>query len=335
MVNYFKSNNHKRGLRMPAPLLFTLLAQSVETPASLQAEKINRLFSEFNVAAAGMLLLIIGLVTYICIRFRYKPGNLTEPMQTKGNNKLEVAMIVFPALLLAYFCYETIITQKEVLPDVVEGRKPDVIITAHQWWWEAEYPGTNAITANEVHLPVGKHLLIELRSADVIHSWWVPALGNKMDVIPGKSNYLWLDIQKVGDYKGACSEFCGAQHAWMRIHVIAQNVTDFNNWQSLNEKDAGLVKDSLALIGENLFSSKSCAGCHAIRGTNATSHIGPDLTHIGSRNEMLTGIMKVNEPNLSQWISHAQKIKPGANMPDFTYDADSIKAIAHYLFQLK
>jgi cytochrome c oxidase subunit 2 len=320
---------------MHACALIISLNSSVENPASIQAEKINRLFNAFNIAAAGMLMLVIFLVTYICIRFRQRQGDTSEPIQTKSNNKLEAAMIAFPALLLAYFFYQTIITQKEVLPDVAAGKTPDVIITGHQWWWEAEYPGTKVVTANEVHLPVGRHLLIELRSADVIHSWWVPELGNKVDLIPGKKNYLWLDIKKQGLYSGSCSEFCGAQHAWMRIKVMAQNDSDFKSWLSVNAKDALQPADSLAIKGAHLFSENTCADCHSIRGSNAMSHIGPDLTHLGSRQELLTGIISVNEANLSNWIAHAQKIKPGSKMPNFSYNSDSIKAIAHYLFQLK
>jgi cytochrome c oxidase subunit II len=186
-----------------------------------------------------------------------------------------------------------------------------------------------------VHLPVGKHLLMEMRSADVIHDWWVPELGNKMDLVPKMNNYLWLDINKPGDYIGACSEFCGAQHAWMRINVIAENEHDFENWLAQNSKDAIKPKDSLSIKGAEIFQTQTCASCHRIQGTVATSNIGPDLTHIGSRAELLTGLMKNNEENLYKWISHPQEVKPGAHMPDFKYGKDSVNAIVHYLTQLK
>jgi cytochrome c oxidase subunit 2 len=312
-----------------------MLLQYVAHPASQQAEKIDTLLHSFNIAAASMLLLVIFLVTYICIKFRHKKGDDAEPAQTTGNNKLEALMIGVPLLLLGYFFYETVVTIKEISPSLDAARKPDVIITGHQWWWEVAYPAANMVTANEVHLPVGKQILLELRSDDVIHDWWVPALGNKMDMIPNMKNYLWVNINKPGNYIGACSEFCGAQHAWMRINVVAQSTKDYNDWLMANTKNAAQPTDSLAIAGKNLFQSKTCAGCHRIEGTSAVAMVGPDLTHLASRQLLLTGLLSTNESNIYSWINHPQKIKPGANMPDFLLEKDSIKAIAHYLSQLK
>ncbi|MGH2647482.1 MAG: cytochrome c oxidase subunit II [Ginsengibacter sp.] len=316
-------------------LLKIYLLQSITNPASQQAERINHLFNSFNIAAAGMLLLVSFLVVYICIKFRAKKDDSSEPVQTKGNNKLEAVMIGMPALLLAYFFYQTVTIEKFVAPHVNKSMQPDVIITGHQWWWEVEYPASKVVTANEVHLPVGKHLLMEMRSADVIHDWWVPELGNKMDLVPNMNNYLWLDINKPGNYIGACSEFCGAQHAWMRINVIAQTQDNFNNWLTANQSNAVIPPDTLAITGEKLFQEKTCANCHRIQGTAANAIVGPDLSHIGSRQEILTGLLKNNEGNLYKWINHPQEIKPGAHMPDFILDKDSVMAIAHYLSGLK
>lgn len=282
-----------------------------------------------------MLLLVTFLVIFICIKYREKSGDTTEPKQVKGNNILEAFMIGVPTLLLAYFFYQTIVIEKAVAPNIDKSRQPDVIITGHQWWWGVEYPGSGVITANEVHLPVGKHLLLELRSADVIHDWWVPQLGNKMDLIPKVTNHLWLDINTPGSYIGACSEFCGAQHAWMRIKVIAQSQSDFNTWLASNTSNGHAPQDSLALTGEKLFQEKTCASCHRVQGTDAVAMVGPDLTHLGSRKEILTGLLENNQENLYNWINHPQEIKPGAHMPDFILDKDSVAAIAHYLTQLK
>ncbi len=309
--------------------------QSVENPASQQADRINRLFNYFNIAAAGMLILVIFLIVYICIKFKQKKDDTDEPLQTSKNTKLEAAMIGIPTLLLAFFFYQTITTMNAVSPDVPKGRHPDVIITGHQWWWEVDYPNANVMAANEVHLPVGKQLLMEMRSADVIHDWWVPQLGNKIDLVPGRSNYLWLNIQKPGTYIGACSEFCGAQHAWMRINVIAQTESDFNKWLAANKEDAVQPTGELAIKGSELVQSKSCASCHRIIGTAATSNVGPDLTHLASRQTLLTGLMKNNKNTLFKWISDPQEVKPGAHMPDFNMDQDSVKAIVSYLEELK
>ena len=184
-----------------------------------------------------MLLLVIGLVVIICWRYR-ATGDPSEGSQNTGNNVLEAMMIGIPALLLGWFFFQSGGIARAIAPAGETTAKPDVIITGHQWWWEVAYPGHDVITANEVHLPVGKHLLMEMRSGDVIHDWWVPALGNKTDLVPGNKTYLSLDIVKPGDYSGACSEFCGAQHAWMRIRVVAQLPEDFAIWLAANAKPA-------------------------------------------------------------------------------------------------
>ena len=312
-----------------------ILLQSVENPASQQADRINRLFNYFNIAAAGMLLLVIFLIVYICIKFSRKKSDTDEPVQTSHSKMLEGAMIGGPVLILIFFFYQTLTVMNAVSPAVPKDRQPDIVITGHQWWWEVDYPGSNVVTANEVHLPVGKRLLMQMRSADVIHDWWVPELGNKMDLVPNQSNYLWLDINKPGKYIGACSEFCGAQHAWMRINVIAQDENDFNKWLAENAKAAVAPTDSLALKGAELFQSKTCGSCHRIQGTAATSNVGPDLTHLASRQTLLTGLLENNKSNLFKWINHPQQIKPGAHMPDFNFNKDTVTAIVHYLNQLK
>lgn len=313
----------------------TILLQSVENPASVEAEKINRVFNYFNIAAACMLLLVGFLIAYICIKFARKKTDNDEPIRTSGNKKLEALMIGVPTLLLAFFFYETVTTINAVAPHVEKESQPDVIITGHQWWWEVEYPASKVVTANEVHLPVGKPLLMEMRAADVIHDWWVPELGNKIDVVPGKINYLTLNINKPGHYMGTCSEFCGAQHAWMRINVIAQSPQDFQKWISENKKSAVKPSDTLAMEGAELFQSKTCATCHRIQGTSAAGIAGPDLTHLASRKQLLTGLLENNSANLMKWVSHPQKVKPGAHMPDFKFQKDSLNAIVHYLAQLK
>ena len=309
--------------------------QSVLNPSSTQADKIYRLFNYFNIAAGCLLFAIIFMVFYICIKFRRKAGDTEDPVQAQGNKKVEAAMIGISVLLLAFFFYHTLNTMAEVSPPVEAGRQPDVIITGHQWWWEVEYPGMNVVAANEVHLPVGKNLLMEMRSADVIHDWWVPELGNKMDLVPNNKVYIWLDIHKPGTYNGACSEFCGAQHAWMRIKVIAQEENDFTQWLIENAKDAKKPKDSLAVTGAAIFQRSSCAGCHRIQGTLANANVGPDLTHLASRDLLLTGLMNNNQENLFKWVSQPQQVKPGAHMPDFKLNEDTVKAIVHYLNQLK
>jgi len=308
-------------------------AQSIFDSATPQAEKINRLSYGFITAAIGVLLLVAVLTVYITIKFRSKTNTL-EPRQITGNRKLEIAMVGFPAVLVIVFFFWSLNTMNAVNPDR-GNHKPDVIITGHQWWWEAVYPGSKVIIANEIHLPTGKKLLLQLNSADLIHDWWVPSFGAKMDMIPGMDNYLWVTINKPGIYEGTCSEFCGQQHAWMRIMVVAQSPADYNTWLLAHEVKAAVPIDILAKAGEALFMKASCSSCHSIQGTVGGGMEGPNLTHFASRQTMLSGMMDNNPQNVEKWLTDPQKIKPGAHMPRFIFSKDSVRAITAYLTLLK
>ena len=307
--------------------------QSIFDAASPQARSIRDLTTGYIVAAMGILLLVVALTIYICIKYRAKPGDKT-PEQKTTKRKLEYVMIGVPFLLVMFFFFWSVRTMSAVLPDQ-GSHKPDIIITGHQWWWEAAYPGTKVVTANEIHLPVGKTILLQLKAGDVIHDWWVPALGGKMDMIPGMNNHLWITIDKPGDYEGACAEFCGQQHAWMRIKVVAQTQAGYSQWLSAHALPAIIPADTLARAGSALFMKASCASCHHIAGTVANGLEGPDLTHFASRKTMLAGLMDNTPDNVTKWITDPQKIKPGAHMPRFIFAADSIKVLTAYLTSLK
>ncbi|WP_428328009.1 cytochrome c oxidase subunit II [Mucilaginibacter sp.] len=314
-------------------LLLINNSQSIFDSASPQAQKINGLDYGFIIAASCILFLIISLTLFITIRYRYKKGS-REPEQTAGNRKLEILMVGIPLILVIGFFFWSLNIMGAILPDR-GNHKPDVIITGHQWWWQATYPGTSINAANEIHLPVGKKILMQLEAADVIHDWWVPSLGGKMDMIPGMHNYLWVTIDKPGIYEGACSEFCGQQHAWMRIRVVAQTLTDYKKWLAEHALNAAKPTDTLAKLGAALFMNASCSSCHSIRGTSANGMQGPDLTHFGSRQTMLTGMMDNTTENINKWLTNPQKVKPGAHMPRFIFGPDSVRALTAYLNQLK
>jgi cytochrome c oxidase subunit 2 len=307
--------------------------QSIFDAASPQAEKINRLSYGFLIAAAGVFLLVVVLTVYITIKFRSKE-NTSEPRQVTGNRKLEIVMVAFPMILVIVFFFWSLNTMNAVNPDR-GNHLPDIVITGHQWWWEAVYPGSAVVSANEIHLPTGRKLLLQLNSADVIHDWWVPSFGAKMDMIPGMDNYLWVTINKPGIYEGTCSEFCGQQHAWMRIMVVAQTPADYNKWLLSHTKNATMPDDSLAFKGEGIFMNSSCSSCHRVQGTMAAGMEGPNLTHFASRQTMLAGMMDNNPENVEKWLTDPQKIKPGAHMPRFIFSKDSVRAITAYLNQLK
>jgi cytochrome c oxidase subunit 2 len=318
---------------MGCPLLLDIHASSIFDAASPQATRIRHLTVEFIIAAAAILLLVVVLTSYISFKYRSKRER-QEPKQITGNRTLEIWMVGIPLALVILFFFRSLATMNAVLPDRA-NHLPDIVITGHQWFWEAAYPGTTVSTANEIHLPVGKKLLMQLNAADVIHDWWVPALGGKMDMIPGMDNYLWLTIDQPGIYEGACSEFCGQQHAWMRIRVIAQSPGDYALGLAREEAGAHVPQDTLARAGAVLFQESTCSSCHRVKGTKAVGMTGPDLTHFGSRKTMLTGMMANDSGNVARWLTDPQLVKPGAHMPRFIFAKDSIRALTAYLKQLQ
>ena len=314
-------------------MTFALTTAFFDT-ASQDSDAIRQLFVYFLWTSAVVLLVVTGLVVYYSLKYRARPGQTDEPEQRHTHKGLEVSILAVVTGVMGLFFFLTIRTMLAI-QDSPAGQEPDLIIIGHQWWWEARYPGSGVVAANEIHIPAGKRLLIELRSADVIHDWWVPALGRKMDAIPGKPNQLWMEARQPGRYLGTCSEFCGAQHAWMRIQVIAQPPTEFADWELAQRQKATLATTNIVKSGEALFQQKTCANCHAIAGTDAQATIGPDLTHLGSRNKLLTGVLKNTPENLGRWLDDPQKIKPGAHMPDFIFTSQEVEALVAYLESLE
>jgi len=311
----------------------SIVGQSIFHPVTSQAEDTYHITNYFIAASSFVLLIVIVLLIYVSIKFRAKPND-QEPKQIKGNKLVETFMIGIPFLLVGVFFYLTAKAMKDINPSA-DNQKPDVIVTGYQWWWQASYPEKNSVTANEIHLPVGKRILLQLKAADVIHDWWVPEFGQKMDMIPGNTNYLWITIKQPGVYEGACSEFCGQQHAWMRIKVIAQYPEQYHQWLDSIAQPALKPTDTVARLGEAIFSKVSCGNCHSIRGTDAKGNSGPDLTHFASRKILLAGLLQNNKKNLYRWLEDPQKVKPGAHMPRFIFKKDTINALVQYISGLK
>ncbi|ESY73727.1 cytochrome C oxidase subunit II [Mesorhizobium sp. LNHC252B00] len=214
-----------------------------------------------------------------------------------------------------------------------------VRITGHQWWWEIRYPGDNPsrmiVTANEIHVPVGEPVKIKLDSPDVIHSFWVPALGGKRDLIPGRPSELTLIADKPGVYRGQCAEFCGYQHAHMAITVIAESREAFDMWRSRQDAAAAAPVGDEERRGQQAFLSTGCALCHTVRGTPANGTIGPDLTHLASRRALAADTLAMTPGALAAWIADPQSTKPGAKMPRVALSADDLNAVATYLGSLE
>jgi cytochrome c oxidase subunit 2 len=211
-------------------------------------------------------------------------------------------------------------------------------VTASQWWWAVQYdsaqPAQIFSVANEIHIPVGQPIRVELSSPDVIHSFWIPQLGGKMDVIPGQSNVTWLQADQPGVYRGQCGEFCGAQHAHMAMRVVADAPPIFAAWKAGQLRAAVPPATPAAQAGQQAFRAH-CAACHAIRGANAGGILGPDLTHLMSRQTIAAGLLTNTPGNLSAWIADSQSLKPGTRMPGMVLPARELTAIVAYLETLQ
>lgn len=217
---------------------------------------------------------------------------------------------------------------------------PEIIVTGHQWWWEIEY-ASNAYdqrfkTANEIHIPVGRAIDIELQSADVIHSFWIPRLHGKEDLIPGQPNLIRIQADQPGTYRGQCAEYCGAQHAHMMLIVVAQPEAEYEAWRAAQLEDSAPPANPDQASGQEQFMDKPCALCHTIRGTDAHGTVGPDLTHIGSRQGLASNMLTNNAANLAAWVTHAQALKPAVAMPNVTqFTGTQLNEIVAYLQSLK
>ena len=279
----------------------TFHATSVFNPQSPQAEEIAKLFY-IDLAIAFAILLIVTILVVIAIfRFRQRPGQV-EPVQDPGNPKLETLWTVVPSVVVVVLLVLTARTMHLVNPPV-GNRTPNVIVTAHQWWWAYHYPQSGVIAANELHLSAGTNWLLGIESADVIHDFWVPDLGAKMDAIPGHPNYLWITPHATGVYLGTCAEYCGAEHALMGIRVVVQSPEDFVRWEQEQLRVPAAPTGAEAELGARLFAEKTCASCHLIAGTSATGHVGPDLTHLADRDTLGAGVLANNVNWLTTKIS--------------------------------
>jgi cytochrome c oxidase subunit 2 len=301
-------------------------------PFSPEAADIAHLFVIVLVICAVILAVVIGMIGYGLIFFRHKPG-AADPPPHFGNRKLEITWTVIPILIVISLFVLTARGMHESDPPAT--REPDLIVTAHQWWWEIHYPHTAAVTANEIHMPVGSQWLVCLQSADVIHDFWVPELARKIDVVPGLTNYLWLQASEPGNYAGTCAEFCGAEHAWMRFSVIAQSPVDYDAWLKTQEETAVSPDTDTAEAGLKLFQTMTCINCHSIRGVSEAGRAAPDLTHLAGRKFVAGGILVNTETNLFRWLKNPQAIKPGCLMPNLKLTDAQAGELADYLEHLK
>lgn len=283
----------------------------------------------------GIFIVTGGLIVYSIWRFRRHEGDqsLQEPPQIYGSNQIEVAWTVIPILIV----FVLIGVSVRVIAGV-ENASPSpagvkLRVVGHQWWWSVNYPQFGVITANEIHVPVspdGKLVTqVQLESVDVAHSFWIPQLAGKTDLIPNRTNFTWIDPKKPGIYYGNCAEYCGTEHANMLLRVIAQPVDDFNRWAT--EQKLSAVEDPNAAKGKQTFLSLSCVNCHAIKGTPSVGKFGPDLTHLMSRMTIGAGVVPLTHQNLRAWVNDPQAIKPGCLMPSMKLTDRELDQVVAYL----
>ena len=319
----------------PVPLLGLLLAgcETAGPRSTLEvvgpvAQAQRDLFMWTYWLSWPVVMLVVGVLAYMLWKFRAKDGDDSIPHQTHGNVALEIGWTILPVLIVIAVAVPTVRTIFAT-ENRVEPTPDDVIVnvTGYQWWWRFEYPQYGLVTANELHVPAGKRVILNLASADVLHSFWAPMLGGKRDLIPNQDNQLWLDIPAdapTGAYMGHCAELCLGAHAYMRFRVIVEEEGDFENWVAAFEEPASqpdqlAQADAQVQRGYQLFAQKGCTNCHTVDGYRPGITVGdpdfPDLTNFGLRTSIAAGVLPNTDENLARWLRNPQEVKPTNYMP--------------------
>jgi len=301
-------------------------------PKSDFGKETHDIFMLISWWSLGIFVVVEAALVYFCWRFRERPG-APLPKQTHGHTPLEIGWTVAFAVILLIFAIPTIrsIFRTQEVPAATALR---VEVAGKQWWWEFSYPALRIQTANELHLPVGQTVAFNLNAPDVIHSFWIPRLGGKRDVVPHRVNRLTMTPDTPGEYIGQCAEYCGESHANMRFRVVVHTPEEFERWAKAQQAPPVEPTEPLAQQGKALFAANACVGCHTIRGMSA-GQIGPDLTHFGSRKTLGANLLPNTAENLVRWIENPSHVKPGNRMPDLGMRGEQSKALAAYLLSLK
>ena len=312
---------------------------NIFAPASTPAKSIFGL-SLFVLAVTGAIFLVVfTLLFYSVVRFRKRTNDDgREPPQVYGSNQVELAWTIIPILIVVALFMATARVIAVVQRTPPPSNAIEVIAIGHQFWWEYRYPALGIVTANELHVPVSDPAhptptFIKLLSADTDHSFWVPRLGGKTDLIPNHPNSMWIDPQETGVYLGQCAQYCGTQHAKMLLRVYVQSKDDFDLWLRQQRQHAS-VNDAVTQ-GQRIFETTACINCHTVSGTEANGRFGPDLTHLMSRDTIAAGAAPNTPENLRLWIRNPNTIKPGSLMPAMELDEQELDALTAYLETLR
>jgi cytochrome c oxidase subunit II len=312
---------------------------SIFAPTSTPADEIYHL-SLFVLAITGTIFVVVaGLLSFVIFRYRQRgPDDITEPAQIYGSNQVELAWTVIPVLIVVVL----FLTTARMIFAIQDAPPPktalDVTVVGHQFWWEFNYPKLGIHAVNELHVPLSNTetptpTYLKLLSADVIHSFWVPQLSGKIDLIPNNVNGMWIDPLHTGMYVGQCAQFCGVQHAKMLLRVYVDTPEQFAAWVKNQQQVA--VSDESVAAGRHVFETQACMNCHTIQGTAATGRFGPDLTHLMSRDTLASGAMDNTKENLREWIRNPDTFKPGVLMPAMQLDNQQLDQVTAYLATLK
>jgi cytochrome c oxidase subunit 2 len=283
----------------------------------------------------AVFVIVTALLLFIVFTHR-RPGEMMAPDLRAPEHRTWIwwGGVIFPAIILSLTLFFTLRSHIALAyPPTPPALTIEVI--GHMWWWEVRYPDHEVTTANEIYIPAGQPVNIRLTTNDVIHSFWVPELNGKIDMIPGKTNTLWLQAAEPGIYRGLCTEFCGLQHAKMQYLVIAVPPNAFAQRVEAQRQPAPAPTDETTRLGQQIFLGSACVYCHAIRGTNASGQLGPDLTHIASRRTLGAGILPNNRGTLGGWTINSQHIKPGNRMPPMNLSGAELQALLDYLATLR
>jgi cytochrome c oxidase subunit 2 len=312
---------------------------SIFDPRSTPTKWIYHL-SYFVLSITGLIFVVVfGLLAYAVVKYRRRPGDDgREPAQVYGSNQIELAWTVIPILIVVVLFLAT----ARVIHSIQDAPKPEnaveVVAIGHQFWWEFRYPQLGVVTANELHIPVSEvahstPTFLTLLSADTDHSFWVPQLAGKTDLIPNRVNHMWMDPYQTGIFLGQCAQYCGTQHAKMLLRVYVDSSEEFATWVRAQQQPA--VLDENVTAGRRVFETTACINCHAIGGTVANGRFGPDLTHLMSRHTIASGAAENTKANLRLWIQKPDAIKPGSLMPAMQLSNTDLDALVDYLETLR
>lgn len=321
--------------------------QSAVSPAGPQAGRIDGLLRVMLYLLSAIYIVVMIVVAVAAFRRRGRSevpatGNnviAEEHDRERRFSRTVTISVVTTAAILLGLLVSSFLVGRAIHSNPDPSNVLIIEVNARQWWWDVRYanpvPSQIVVTANEIHIPVGRPIMFRLNSSDVIHSFWVPNLHGKTDMIPGRTLETWLQADHAGVYRGQCAEFCGHQHAHMAFVIVAEPIEQFQAWYQAQLRSAPAPATESQINGQKVFMSKPCVMCHRIQGTDAGGRLGPDLTHVASRQTIAAGTLQNTRDHLTKWITNSQDIKPGNRMPPIPVDSNELNALLDYVQSLK